>query len=238
MKPEQYSAEYGCFSFNYTVVRRERKTLEIAVEPDSTIRVAAPKLASPERIAQKVKKRASWILQQQRYFEQFAPRTPGRRYLSGETHLYLGRQYRLKVIKAVSDSVKLLRGYIVVQTTRPEESAKTKRMVELWYARKARVRFQERIEACMQRFARPDSIMPSGVTIRTMQKRWGSMSQGRRLMLNQRLIQAPVDTIDYVITHELCHLLERDHSPRFFRLLKRVMSDWEQRKEKLEQFLS
>jgi predicted metal-dependent hydrolase len=63
MKPEQYSAEYGCFSFNYTVVRRERKTLEIAVEPDSTIRVAAPKLASPERIAQKVKKRASWILQ-------------------------------------------------------------------------------------------------------------------------------------------------------------------------------
>jgi predicted metal-dependent hydrolase len=111
-------------------------------------------------------------------------------------------------------------------------------MVELWYARKARVRFQERIEACMQRFARPDSIMPSGVTIRTMQKRWGSMSQGRRLMLNQRLIQAPVDTIDYVITHELCHLLERDHSPRFFRLLKRVMSDWEQRKEKLEQFLS
>ena len=107
MKSEQYNAEYGCFSFNYTVVRRERKTLEIAVEPDSTVRVAAPKSASPERIAQKVKKRSSWILQQQRYFEQFAPRTPGRSYLSGETHLYLGRQYRLKVIKAVSDSVKL-----------------------------------------------------------------------------------------------------------------------------------
>ena len=238
MKSEQYSAEYGCFSFNYTVVRRERRTLEIAVEPDSTVRVAAPQLASPERIAQKVKKRASWILQQQRFFEQFTPRTPERRYLSGETHLYLGRQYRLKVIKAVSDSVKLLRGYIVVQTTRPEESAETKRLVELWYAQKARTRFQERIEECLQRFPRPNSMMPSGVTIRTMQKRWGSMSQGRRLMLNQRLIQAPVDTIDYVITHELCHLLERDHSPRFFRLLKRVMGDWEQRKEKLEQFLS
>jgi predicted metal-dependent hydrolase len=238
MKSEQYSAEYGCFSFNYTVVRRERKTLEIAVEPDSTVRVAAPRSASSERIAQKVKKRASWILQQQRYFEQFTPRTPERRYLSGETHLYLGRQYRLKVINAVSDSVKLLRGYIVVQTARPKESAETKRMVEQWYAQKARARFQERIELCMQRFPRPNSMMPSGVTIRTMQKRWGSMSQGRRLMLNQRLIQAPVDTIDYVITHELCHLLEPDHSPRFFRLLKRVMDDWEQRKEKLEQFLS
>lgn len=238
MKSEQYSAEYGCFSFNYTVVRRERKTLEIAVEPDSTVRVAAPQSASPERIAQKVKKRAFWILQQQRYFEQFTPRTPERRYLSGETHLYLGRQYRLKVIKSVSDSVKLLRGYIVVQTARPEESAETKRMVELWYAQKARARFQERIDVCMQRFPRPNSMMPSGVTIRTMQKRWGSMSQGRRLLINQRLIQAPVDTIDYVITHELCHLLERDHSPRFFRLLNRVMSDWEQRKEKLERFLS
>jgi predicted metal-dependent hydrolase len=237
MKPEQYITEYGCFSFSYTVVRRERKTLEIAVEPDSTVRVAAPQSASPRRIAQKVKKRASWILQQQRYFEQFTPRTPERRYLSGETHLYLGRQYRLKVIKAVSHSVKQLRGYIVVQTTRPEESAETKKLVELWYAQKARTRFQERIEVCLQRFPRPNSMMPSGVTIRTMQKRWGSMSQGRRLMLNQRLIQTPVDTIDYVITHELCHLLERDHSPRFFRLLNRVMSDWEQRKQKLEQFL-
>ena len=83
MKSEQYSAEYGCFSFNYIVVRRERKTLEIAVEPDSTVRVAAPKSAGAERIAQKVKKRASWILQQQRYFEQFAPRTPGRRAMRG-----------------------------------------------------------------------------------------------------------------------------------------------------------
>jgi predicted metal-dependent hydrolase len=238
MKSEQYSADYGFFSFNYTVVRRERKTLEIAVDPDSKVRVAAPQSASPERITQKVKKRASWILQQQRYFEQFTPRTPERRYLSGETHLYLGRQYRLKVIKAVSDSVKLLRGYIVVQTARPEESAETRRMVELWYAQKARARFQERIEVCMQRFRRPNSMVPSGVTIRTMQKRWGSMSQQRRLLLNQRLIQAPVDTIDYVITHELCHILERDHSPRFFRLLKRVMSDWEQRKQKLEHFLS
>jgi len=238
MNSEQYSAEYECFSFNYTVVRKERRTLEIAVEPDSTVRVTAPRSASPEHIAQKVKKRASWILQQQRYFEQFTPRTPERRYLSGETHLYLGRQYRLKVVKAVSDSVKLLRGYIVVQTARPEKFAETKRMVELWYAQRARARFQERIEVCMQRFPRPNSMMPSGVTIRTMQKRWGSMSQGRRLLLNQRLIQAPVDTIDYVITHELCHLLERDHSPRFFRLLDRVMSDWKQRKEKLERFLS
>ena len=238
MKSEQCSIDYGKLSISYSVVRRKRKTLEIAVEPDTTVRVAAPQSASPERIAQKVKRRASWILQQQRYFEQFTPRTPERCYFSGETHLYLGRQYRLKVIKAVSDSVKLLRGYIVVQTARPEESAETKRMVEQWYAQKARARFQERIELCMQRFPRPNSMMPSGVTIRTMQKRWGSMSQGRRLMLNQRLIQAPVDTIDYVITHELCHLLEPDHSPRFFRLLKRVMDDWEQRKEKLEQFLS
>ena len=204
MKSERYSVEYGCFSFNYTVVRRERKTLEIAVEPDSTVRVAAPQSASPERIAQKVKKRAPWILQQQRYFEQFTPHTPERRYLSGETHLYLGRQYRLKVTKAVSDSGEAL----AVLHCRSDCKAgrirwKRKRMVEQWYAQKARARFLERIEVCMQRFPRSNSMMPSGVTIRTMQKRWGSMSQGRRLLLNQRLIQAPVDTIDYVITHEL-----------------------------------
>lgn len=238
MRAEQYSVKYGDVTICYAVVRRDRKTLEIAVEPDSTVNVAAPMTASLERIAQKIKKRAGWIIQQQRYFDQFTPRTPDRRYVSGETHLYMGRQYRLKVILASTASVKLLHGYLVVQSAAPQDRSEIKRLVELWYAQRARVRFQERIEVCIERFPQPKAMTLAGVAFRFMQKRWGSMSQGRRLLLNLRLIQAPVDAIDYVITHELCHLFEQDHSPRFYRLLNRVMGDWEHRKARMEHFLS
>ena len=115
MKFEQYSIDYGKHSISYSVVRRVRKTLEIAVEPDSTVSIAAPISASAESIAAKVRKRAPWILAQQRYFDQFNPRTPTRRYVSGETHLYLGRQYRLRVMSSQANSVELMRGTIEVR---------------------------------------------------------------------------------------------------------------------------
>ncbi len=238
MKPEEYSIDYGKHSIGYTVVRRIRKTLEIAVEPDSTVSVAAPISASPESIAAKVRKRATWILAQQRYFDQFNPRTPARRYVSGETHLYLGRQYRLRVVRSQSTSVKLMRGTIEIQSRHPESSEETKALLDKWYKAKARTKFLERIEACLDRFSRPATVTPRGLAIRVMPKRWGSMSRGGRLSLNLRLIQAPAEAIDYVITHELCHRIEPSHSPRYFRILKGALSDWETRKERLEQILA
>src|SRR5581483_9362394 len=130
MKFERYHIEYGEHSINYTVVRRSRKTLEIAVEPDTTVSIAAPASATAESIAAKVHKRALWILAQQRYFDQFNPRTPARRYVAGETHLYLGRQYRLRIVRGQSASVKLLRGTIEIQSCRPDSREETKALLD------------------------------------------------------------------------------------------------------------
>ena len=238
MKNEQYSIEYGKLSITFSVVRRKRKTLEIAVEPDSTVSIAAPLSASVESIESKVRKRAAWVLKQQRYFEHFSPRTPDRRYLSGETHLYLGRQYRLKVLRSSVIAVKLFRGQIIVQSTQPDSCEETRRLLEEWYGTKAHLKFNERLDACLQRFSRPASVVPSGLTIRMMRKRWGSMSKRRRLLLNRRMVQAPVDAIDYVITHELCHILEPSHNAAFYKLLGKTMKDWEYRKARLERILA
>lgn len=97
---ERSHIEYGGHRIDFAVVRRRRRTLEIAVEPDATVVVAAPLDAPIEAIVEKVRKRAPWIQRQQSFFSQFMPRTPERRYLAGETHLYLGRQYRLKVVQS------------------------------------------------------------------------------------------------------------------------------------------
>ncbi len=234
MDIEQFSLHYGATRIDYRVVRRERKTLEIAVEPDMSVVIAAPQDASGEAIEAKVRKRAAWIIRQQRFFEQFLPRMPERQFIAGETHLYLGRQYRLKIVPHLQQAVKLIRGYIVVQTHHSLSPDTTRDLVEAWYREKAHTKFAERIAVNLERFPDAEAYRPKGLIVRQMRRRWGSMSPGSRLMLNRRLIEAPLDAIDYVITHELCHATEPHHGAAFYDLLSRVMPDWERRKARLE----
>ena len=168
----------------------------------------------------------------------FVPRTPERRFVAGETHLYLGRQYRLKVVPHVQESVKLIRGFIVVQTHRPTRPEVTRELVEAWYRDRAHIKFPERIELCLGLFPDPEAFRPMGLIVRQTRQRWGSMSPAERLLLNRRLVQAPVDAIDYVITHELCHVAEPHHGAAFFDPLDKVMPDWERRKQRLERAMA
>jgi predicted metal-dependent hydrolase len=235
---ERLSVPYGAYGIDVTILRRPRKTLEIAVEPDASVVVTAPLAASLEAIAAKVRKRAAWVRRQQRFFAQYLPRTPERQFIPGETHLYLGRQHRLKVSLGIQASVKLLRGFLVVESHYPDRVDVTRDLVTAWYRSRALAKFKERLEICLERFGDDETFRPRGMIVRQISLRWGSMSRAGRLILNTRLIEAPVDAIDYVVTHELCHLQEPHHGQRFFALLERVMPDWEKRKAKLEEVLS
>src|SRR5687768_12497831 len=93
-----YSVDYGRETIHFTLKFSRRKTLAIDVNPDLSVLVTAPKAKDLDLIKSKVHKRASWILKQQDYFRAFLPPMPPRQYISGETHYYLGRQYRLKII--------------------------------------------------------------------------------------------------------------------------------------------
>ncbi|NJO32013.1 MAG: M48 family metallopeptidase [Rhodospirillales bacterium] len=238
MTTARHSVQYGEHRIDFAIVRRERTTLEIAVEPDASVVVAAPKDAPLAAIEEKVRKRAAWIRRQQRYFIQFLPRTPDRQYLAGETHLYLGRQYRLKVVPHVQAVVKLVRGFIVVQTHKPERTEVTRELVDAWYRKRAHTKFAERLEVNLLRFPDPDHFRPKGMIVRQLRQRWGSMSPKHRLLLNFRLIEAPMDAIDYVITHELCHIAVPHHGPAFFELLNRVLPGWSKSKDRLERVMS
>ena len=147
----------------------------------------------------------------------------------------LGRQYRLKVVRHGRPGVKMIRGFIIVHTRAPEKPEVTRRLVEGWYRKRARAKFAERLETSLARFPDPAAFRPKGLIVRRMEKRWGSLSPSGRLLLNRRLIEAPVDTIDYVIAHELCHMAEPHHGAEFYRLLDRVMPDWAARKGRLEE---
>jgi predicted metal-dependent hydrolase len=238
MTTNRHRVEYGDHTIEFTLIRRKRATLEIAVEPDTKVIVTAPIDVSLEDIAAKVRRRAAWVRRQQRFFSQYIPRTPERRFVAGETHRYLGRQYRLKVTSHVTATVKLIRGYIVVHSHKPESPEITRDLVYRWYRDHAHVKFAERLEINLLRFPDSESFRPQGLSVRQLRQRWGSMSPACRLLLNLRLIEAPIDAIDYVITHELCHIAEPHHSPAFFQLLDRVLPDWKRSKERLERVMA
>jgi predicted metal-dependent hydrolase len=238
MTTDRHHVQYGNQIIEFAVVRRDRTTLEIAVEPDSTVVVAAPVDATSQAIAERVRKRGAWVKRQQRFFAQYIPQTPERRFLAGETHLYLGRQYRLKVVHNVKASVKLIRGFIVVESCEHERPETTRDLLYSWYRERAHVKFSDRLETNLTRFSDPEAFRPRGLVVRQMRQRWGSMSPTCQLLLNRRLIEAPIDGIDYVITHELCHIAEPHHNPAFFQLLDRVLPDWQRRKDRLERTMA
>src|SRR5260370_33642245 len=98
---------YGGLSIPFHVQFRERKHLAITVHPQMKLEISAPRKAALEQVLAKVEKRARWIVRQWRFFEQYRPPQPGRRFVSGETHVYLGRQYRLRVQVGSPEGVKL-----------------------------------------------------------------------------------------------------------------------------------
>jgi predicted metal-dependent hydrolase len=238
MNAERIKLPYGNELIAFRLERRDRKTLAISVGPDAEVEVIAPMDAPLDKVLQKVRKRASWIQRQKRFFTQFHPRTPQRQYVPGETHLYLGRQYKLKVEPHIQQQVKLYRGRLVVQSTTPKNRDMTRELVEQWYRGRAQIKFRERLTICQERFSSPDAFEPAGLVVMQLRQRWGSMTPNGKLILNRVLIRASVDAIDYVITHELCHMRHNHHSSAFFGLLDRVMPDWEKRKLKLERQLA
>jgi hypothetical protein len=223
---------FGGGGIEYWLRRSKRKTLAISVRPDASVLVTAPGGAGLEAVAAKVRKRAVWIRRQQAYFGRFLPKLPPRQYVSGETHRYLGRQYRLKVVRGPDEGVKLRGRFIWVETARPERRGRVRGLVEAWHVLHARERFTRSLGECLARFH--GRVGTPQLRLRRMPKRWGSWTQRGVIYLNPELVLAPASCIDYVVTHELCHLVHAPHGQAFYGLLRRVMPDWEERKDRLE----
>ena len=235
------SFQYGSKNIDFNVIFTNRKTLGITVTPELNVLVKAPIDSSIDNIKEKLIKKAPWIIKQQSFFLSFHPRTTERKFISGETHLYLGRQYLLKVenekLKIENEKVKLKGKFLIVFTKNKEE---VKALVESWYQGKAKERFKQIAEPIFERFGTRHqlSIINYPLSIRHMPTRWGSCTAKGKIILNPELIKAPKGCIEYVIIHELCHLIHHDHTQKFIDLQTKEMPDWEKWKMKLENLLA
>ena len=212
--------------------RTRRKTLAISVLPDGTLEFTAPELATEAAILAKVEKRKQWIQTQRRTFAAMNAVRPSLRYTNGATHRYLGKQYRLKIGQGEASNVLLKGGYL--QVTVPEVTPEAiKKALAAWFRRRATEQFQKRI-ACWSEWCRQRKLPEPKLRLRTMPKRWGSAMPNGTIFLNPELIHAPSACVDYVITHEICHLKYPDHGKQFWSLLRQLMPDWLTIKTRLE----
>ena len=232
-----HTITYGNQKIKFKLELSQRKSLRITVTPDMHVTVKAPSDRTLDFILEKVKKKAHWIIKQQNFFNSLPPPVPERKYLSGETHMYLGKQYRLKIIESAEENVKLKGGYIYINTEEKNNPERIKTLLGNWYSDHARVKFNQRVNLCYEKIKKYDINTPLQIKIKQMKKRWGSCSKNGTILLNRELIKVPSHCIDYVITHEMCHLKHYNHNKKFFKLLSRVMPDWQKRKEKLEQII-
>ncbi len=227
------SLEYGSTMLQYNIEYCKRKTLGICVHPDGSVSVKAPNEASLNRIREKVHRRAAWITKQQRYFKSFGTHAPKRKYISGESHLYLGRQYMLRVVDSKKNEVHYKGNIIEIECRHHKDSGV---LLLAWYHCRAALKFQEYAEPLIKRFDQY-GVRPSGLEIRKMQTRWGSCTTNGKITLNPTLIRAPRACIEYVIIHELCHLIHQNHTKAFYELLTTEMPHWEKWKSKLERIM-
>lgn len=227
-----YTFVYGKYQYSYQLLRLDRKTFSLTVLPDMSIVVRSPLDAQLEKIEAFLQKKWLWLDKQINYFKKYQIKRGRKEYVSGESFLYLGRQYKLVVKSAKVDSVSLSKGVLVCYTTEAiKNRALTKLQLDRWYHERARSVFAERYAEVLKRF---DYNHQPRLLIKKMDKRWGSFVRGKSIILNPLLIHASKDCIDYVITHELCHLKYKNHDKRFYGLLDKKYPRWENIKEKLE----
>lgn len=226
--------QFGSKQIDFDLQYSNRKSLGITVTPELNVLVKAPTDTSLEKVKEKLRKKAPWIIRQQSFFLSFHPKTPARKFKGGETHLYLGRQYRLKIKSAKEETVKLKGKFIEVTTS---NNSRVKQLVNDWYLENARTKFPIIAKPLIDKFKR-HKVEPSSIVLRDMPTRWGSCTPKGKIILNPELIKAPKGCIEYVIIHELCHLIHHDHTQRFMDLQTKEMKDWEKWKTKLEKLLA
>lgn len=230
------TVKYGTERIPIEVDFGKRRRLYITVSPDQSVQVKAPRRESMERVIEFVRSRAAWIDKHRRRFAQFKPLPLARRYANGEKLLYLGRQYTLKVVQNAGEDVKLRGRFLSVSTADRRDTDRIEALVEWWYVEHAWALFASRLDKCYESAPQLMIEYPD-LRVRHMVRSWGTCSAKGWVNLNWELVKTPVCCIDYVITHELCHLRHRNHSKAFYRLLGRCMPDWRRRKERLDRYV-
>lgn len=226
---------FGTRTIEYSLERKVVKNINLTVKPSSEVYVSANHETSLELIENLIRSKGNWIIKNIDYFDSVRPlKMPEKDFVSGESFRYLGRQYRLKVIESNEDFVKFYRGYIYLYTREIDNRLNKERLLKSWYDRRRTIIFREALDRIYP-LVKNHGVEYPELKFRKMKNRWGSCYiNEKKIILNEVLIKAPKDCIDYVILHELIHFIYKNHDENFYKMLFLLMPDWEERKNILD----
>lgn len=226
--------EYGGIQIAYQIEKSNRKTISIRVNHDGVI-VRAPRGLSNQKIRELIQTKARWILQKYQEVSESAPVNPKRDYQDGTTFWYRGKALSLKLVQGSEYQLKenegqvLIEGDQIVVALSDFSHGAILNLLEQWFRYEARIRIMERVQYYTARYGFGKPV--SRIFIKDQKSRWGSCSSKCNLNFNYRLIMAPDEVLDYVVVHELCHLLHMNHSSAFWDAVERILPDYQRSRE-------
>ena len=219
------------FEFPVEIVRTNRKR-SASIQLDGVgIKIRIPKTLSDKRINALIVKRSKWI-QQKLKEAALSPPVEPKAYVHGENFLYLGQDYQLSVLSGQKQTTELKGNFLEVTIADKDKNHpdSIRSMLIRWYKQQAEVLLVEKTRA----YAGLIGVEPQSIVVKDYKSRWGSCSINGDISYNWRIIMAPDHIVDYVVVHELCHLLEHNHSSRYWQHVERYVSDYKQRRNWLK----
>ena len=218
--------------FDVTVIRSDRRRSATFRVDQSGVSFRVPKEIGHQKIVELVEKKTPWI---RKKLEYAASLTPPRLldFENGDPIPYLGKTYCLKVQVGDYPHVELVGEDILVSVVAQHltNSLHIQLVLERWFLDEAAILLAERLDF----YAPIVGVRPTGMQVKAYKARWGSCKMGGQIQFNWRLIHGPVDVLDYVVVHELCHILQHNHSAAYWSEVARVMPDYEVRRKWLSQ---
>lgn len=221
-------------TIQFTVEYRRRKTMEIRIIPPDNILVVCPKGLSKDKIIQLVNKKADWIVKKLEVLKDVKHELADIKLEDGVSLMYLGHKYplQIKLDKPINKpNVQLIKGRLRIITPVNDDEKIRKALIN-WYKEKANEKVKERVEYYKHRVGKEPGI----VKAKKQKRIWGSCTSKGNLYFNWRIIMAPNDIIDYVVVHELCHLVHMNHSKNFWKLVETILPDYKDRRLWLKKF--
>lgn len=215
------------------VVRKAIKNLHLGVyPPNGRVRVAAPMAVSNDAVRLAVIGKLGWIGRQRRKFL-MQPRQSKREMVSGESHYFMGRRYRLRVMEfegLAAQGVKKRPAVIELNVRAGAGTTSREAVLDAWYREKLR----EVAGPLMEKWQRKLGVEAADWGIKRMKTKWGACNaQAQRVWLNLELVKSPPECIEYIVVHELVHLVARRHDEQFFALMDRHLPAWRARRDRL-----
>lgn len=226
------SFTFGTDEIKFSYEYRKRKTLCIKVIGPDNVHVIAPKSVSKKEILTTVKNKAKWIIRKMSEIQELEEKKPTREYVDGELFMYLGRNIPLKLIfdeTIRKPRVNLDHGNFVI-TSNTKDELILKHAMEEWYRNKTLQLILERIDYYQAYI----NEKPNVVRVKEQKKRWGSCSSKKSLNFNWRCSMAPINVVDYIVVHEMCHLEHMNHSKDFWQRVQMIFPDYKRSKEWLK----